>query len=111
MLFVIVMGVAQPFTIETMPTFAKKGDVVAFFRAMLGRYGDGEKVDDDDARHLHALLKHHTDYDAKVGIGIAYFKVNINDQYTPQTRCFWIVRTDGSIDDVSFMHCITPKKS
>jgi Protein of unknown function (DUF3223) len=105
------MGAAQPFTIATMPTFPKKGDVIAFFREMLGRYADGERVSDEDARHLLALLKHHTESDAKIGPGIAYFKVDINTQYKITTRSFWIVRPDGQSEDFSFHHCITPKKS
>lgn len=105
------MGVAKPFTIETMPTFPKKGDAEAFFSAMLARYPDGAGVSDDDAAHLYALLKHHTEYAAKVGKGIAYFKVDKNTEYKIATRCFWLVRVDGTVDDVSFRHCITPKKS
>lgn len=104
------MGVAKPFTIETMPTFPKKGDAEAFFSAMLGRYNNGAKVSDEDARHLRALLKHHTEYAAKVGAGIDHFKVDMNTEYKKTTRSFWIVRPDGEVDDFSFYHCITPKK-
>ena len=50
-----VMGTAKPFTIDTMTTFPTKGEATAFFKAMLARYADGERVGDDDARHLHAL--------------------------------------------------------
>lgn len=104
------MGAAKPFTIETMPTFPRKGDADAFFRTMLARYGDGDRVGDEDARHLHALLKHHTEYEAKVGPGIDHFKVDINTEYERVTRSFWIVRPNGEVEDFSFRHCITPKK-
>jgi hypothetical protein len=105
------MGASKPFTIETMPTFPAKGAVTAFFKDMLARYEDGERVNEDDSRHLHALLKHHTDYAAKVGAGIAYFKVDENTEYERTTRSFWIVRENGAAEDFSFYHCITPKKS
>lgn len=105
------MAAAKPFTIETAPTFPKKGEAIAFFSAMLARYDNGERVSDEDARHLHALLKHHTEYAAKIGPGIAYFKVDINTEYKITTRSFWIVRPNGEVEDFSFRHCITPKKT
>jgi hypothetical protein len=101
--------VAKPFTIDTMPTFPRQGDVVDFFKAMLARYQDGARVSKEDERHLLALLKHHTDYAEKVRAGIDHFTVDKNTDYHPVTRCFWIVRFDGSIVDMSFYHCI--KKS
>jgi hypothetical protein len=105
------MGVAKPFTIETLPTVPKKGDAEAFFSAMLARYPNGARVSEEDAKHLHALLKHHTEYAAKISPGIDYFKVDKNTLYKPITRCFWIVRPNGEAEDFSIRHCITPKKS
>jgi hypothetical protein len=97
---------AIPFTIETRH-FAKKNDAMRFFRAMLNRYRPGERVNEDDARDLAALLKHHTEYQEKVGAGIAHFGVMKNLYFT---QSFEIVRLDGSRDDFSYKHCITPKQ-
>jgi hypothetical protein len=97
---------AKPFQIETR-TFPRKQDAVAYFRTMLHRYRPNDRVSDEDARDLSALLKHHTEYQEKVGVGIDYFEVMWN-QYG--TNSFQIVRTDGSRDDFSFGHCITPKR-
>jgi hypothetical protein len=100
------MGVAKPITLETRH-FAKKGDAMVFFKDMLARYRNGERVGPEDERHLLALIKHHTDYSGKVGVGIDHFKVDENTLYVPTSRCFWIIRIDGSIDDISYKHCIT----
>lgn len=101
------MGKAQPVTLDT-AIFSKKGDAILFFRSMLARYKDGERVGPEDTLHLLALLKRHPDYVEKVGLGIDYFKVNENREYKRVTRSFWIVRGDGTIDDVSFYECISP---
>ena len=99
----------KPFDIDTRQ-FPMKKEAQAFFRDMLARYADGDIVDEQDTRDLLGLLKHHTEYKTKVGSGIAHIKVDVNALHEPVTRSFWIVRTDGSIDDFSFYHCITPKK-
>jgi len=96
---------AIPFTIDTR-SFLKKGDAVSHFRAVLNRYKPGDRVSDADAADLSALLKHHTEYAAKVGPGIDHFRVMSN---LHGTQSFEIVRTDGSRDDFSYLHCITPR--
>ena len=63
--------VAKPFVIDTR-AFAKKGDAVAYFREMLNRYRPGDLVSEPDTLDLKALLKHHTEHRAKVGVGIGH---------------------------------------
>lgn len=79
---------------------------MSYFRAMLNRYKPGDRVNDADAADLAALLKHHTEYKDKVGSGIDHFRVMAN---LYNTQSFEIVRADGSRDDFSYKHCITPK--
>jgi hypothetical protein len=98
--------VAKPFTIATR-SFRTKAEATAFFRAMLNRYRPRDRVGDPDAAHLAALLKCHTEYAAKFGSGIDHFCVMAN-QY--DTKSFEIVRADGTRDDFSYKHCITPKR-
>ena len=98
--------VAKPFTIDTR-SFQKKGDAMSYFRAMLNRYKPGDRVNDADLADLAALLKHHTEYERKVGSGIDHFCVMTN---LFNTQSFEIIRADGSRDDFSFKHCITPKQ-
>jgi hypothetical protein len=97
--------VAKPFVIDTR-SFRKKGDAGAFFKTMLNRYRPGDRVNDVDAADLVALLKCHTEYAAKVGSGVNHFRVMAN---LFGTQSFEIVRTDGTRDDFSYKHCITPK--
>lgn len=102
------MGKARTIVLDTQ-TFAKAGDATSFFSGMLQRYGVGERVSDDDASHLHALLKRHDEADEKRGSGIAHFAVDsAPEPYTGQ-RCFWIVRNDGSRIDMSYQHCLEKK--
>jgi len=96
----------KPFVTDVR-TFEKKGDAREFFKTMLNRYKPGDRVSADDEKELRALLKHHTEYKAKMGPGIDHFEV-MNADYG--TQCFKIVRTDGTEDDFSYKHCITPKK-
>ncbi len=97
--------VKMPFIIDTR-SFPKKGDAHAFFKGMLNRYRPGDRVSAPDAADLAALLKHHTEYATKVGSGIDHFCVMSN---LHGTQSFEIVRTDGTRDDFSYKHCITPK--
>lgn len=101
------MGKARPITIKTR-TFAKAGDAKSFFSTILNRYVIGEKVSDDDAVELLALLERHDEKDEKIGVGIDYFSVNPAPDY-PDQRCFWITRADGSRIDFSYQHCLEKK--
>jgi hypothetical protein len=96
-----------PINLDTR-SFGSKGEATTFFRTMLNRYRTGDRVFDADARDLAALLRLHTEYQQKVGSGIKHFEVMAADH---GTQCFRIVRTDGSSDDFSYIHCITPKRS
>lgn len=102
------MGRARAIDLGTI-SFAKAGDAVGFFSAMLARYADGQKIDQSDAVHLAALLKRHDEYEEKVGVGVAFF---IADRAPPpyeNQRCFWIVRHDLSRIDFSYQHCLEKK--
>jgi len=93
------------FTVLTR-TFGKKGEAIAFFREMLNRYRPNERVNDEDSVDLAALLEHHSECSTKVGPGIDQFRVIWNKF---GTQSFEIVRLDGTRDDFSYLHCITPK--
>lgn len=96
-------GRSKPVELATR-SFDKQGDATAFFRAMLNCYQPGERVSDDDALDLAALLERHTEYVTKVGSGVSHFQVMMTEH---GTQCFRIIRTDGSGTDFSYPHCIT----
>jgi hypothetical protein len=104
------MGKARKIPLTTRE-FAKAGDATAFFKAMLNRYEIGDRVSPEDALDLSALLERHDERDEKIGTGIAGFEVNIPPADAPpfSTRCFWVVRRDGSKIDFSYPHCLEPK--
>lgn len=97
--------------IET-KTFEKAGDATKFFKDILNSYNIGDKVSDQDALHLKALLDRHDEKEDKIGAGISGFEVNLPPEDTPNNfskRCFWIIRTDGTKIDFSYPHCLKKK--
>ena len=93
---------AKPVVLNTR-YFDSKKDATTFFKDMLNRYRPKQRVSEEDASHLAALLKRHSEYQGKVFIGIDHFEVMGADF---GTQCFRIVRTDGTDDDFSYRHCI-----
>ncbi|MBO89547.1 MAG: hypothetical protein CMP14_08495 [Rickettsiales bacterium] len=99
----------DPVKIET-KTFKTKSQAIIYFKNMLARYEAGERVNNDDALDLSALLKRHAEFAEKKGIGINYFEV-MKTEFG--TNCFKIIRFDGSSTDFSYLHCVrgaVPKK-
>ncbi len=94
--------VAHPVEIATQ-SFAKKGDAIEFFRAMLNRHKPGDRVSDADALNLAAVLERHPEYTMKVGKGIDHFEVMMT---VHGSQCFCVVRVDGSKTDFSFMQAV-----
>ncbi|WAP67694.1 DCL family protein [Jiella pelagia] len=92
---------AKPVNIGSI-VFPKKGDATAFFQSMLYKYELGDKVSDEDANVLSALVSNHPEAAAKIGVGIASFSVRTADF---GTRCFWVNRSDGSTEKFSFRAC------
>lgn len=91
----------------TTRVFEKAGDGTAFFKEMLNRYPLGATVSAADAKDLDALMERHDERDEKIGVGVDHYEVQAGPEGF--TRCFWIVRTDGSRIDISYLHCLKPK--
>lgn len=87
--------------------FNRKSDVIDHCRNILARYNEGERILlKDDHDFLSNLLLGHKDCLDKIGGGIHYFTNRKMPPYN--NKCFFIVRTDGSEIDFSFMQCISP---
>lgn len=80
-------------------SFPNKKQAGEFFREMRDRYRVGQRLNDADAADLEALLERHPECVDKVGVGIDYFTTMRDPQFN--TKCFQIVRTDGSSTDFS----------
>jgi hypothetical protein len=88
-------------------TFPTKSAAAEHFRQMLYRHDVDSQIPDPDSTELGWLLERHPEFHDKIGCGIERFSVR-NALYG--TRCFEIVRTDGSATDFSFKSCIEGKR-
>jgi hypothetical protein len=104
------MARSRSITLSTR-TFDKAGDATSFFKEILNRYAIGETVSAADALDLAALVDRHDERVEKIGAGISGFEVNNPPADAPpySTRCFWIIRADGTKIDISYKHCLEPK--
>ncbi|GJP36642.1 hypothetical protein CLOM_g21126 [Closterium sp. NIES-68] len=53
---------------------------------------------------LDLLKKGHSDPTSKVGAGVRAFQIRPHPQF--HSRCFFLVRTDGTVDDFSYRKCV-----
>jgi hypothetical protein len=97
--------VSIPLEIGALP-FPTKDAAKEHFRNILYRHVIGSRIPDPDATALSWLLERHPEFDQKIGVGIEYFSVR---DAIYGTRCFEIVRTDGSKTDFSFGSCVHGK--
>lgn len=98
------MGVAKPVDLGSLK-FRKQEDAHAHFKRMLNAYHLGDVLSPSDASELGELLKRHPEYDEKLGVGIERFEIMMHPEHP--TRCFKIVRADGSKDHFSYPVCVT----
>lgn len=80
-------------------------DLKSFLKGLISRTRNNDLLEDNDCQILKVVLNSHV----KAAEKLALFKgvtVNANPQY-PSTRCFFIVRTDGSSEDFSYHKCLS----
>src|SRR5688500_8620928 len=80
----------------------------AFSKEMLNRYPRGHTVTRRDAKHLRGLIRRHPDYARKTRGGIDRFKV---DTTIHGTKCFHVVRKDGTSEPFSYRKCSARKSA
>jgi len=73
-------------------------------RAILNIKKDGEVLDKADGDFMAELLKFHDKHEEKAK-GLDHFEVGPHPEFT-KTRCFFIVKKDGSKEDFSVSKCI-----
>ncbi len=83
--------------------FASKGEAEDYFRSILYRFDIGQRIPEPEATELEWLLERHSEAADKIGVGVEHF--SIRDAIFG-TRCFELVRTDGSKTDFSFKNCV-----
>jgi hypothetical protein len=89
-----------------MKSFRTKTEELAYCKAMLARYRDGETINEEDSRFLLSLLQRHPEARQKIGPGVKRF---FRDRTTKGTSCFWVERGNGIPTDFSYKSCVNGK--
>lgn len=97
------VGRGKPVILATR-SFCTKQDAHAHFKSMLAKYSVDETVSEEDAKDLASLVLRHPEAAEKIGVGIHHFEVMSADY---GTKCFAIVRKNGTREDFSYIACIT----
>lgn len=86
--------------------FKYKKDALSHFKDILNSYESTQIVNESDFKDLVALIENRSDKDEKIGCGIESIQV-IEVRY--KTKCFELIRTDGSKEVFSYRSCINGK--
>lgn len=101
------MGKKIPVSLPNGRSWPRKGDAIDHFKAMLGRYQIGSRIEDPtDHSDLVALLDLYDSVlspndEPKRGVGIDHFEKRWDEDHPGDTACFFVVRTDGTSIDFS----------
>ncbi|KAI4315358.1 hypothetical protein L6164_028177 [Bauhinia variegata] len=74
-------------------------------RRILNKHSIDEKLSERDKSTMMSALYFHPHKNKKIGTGVQDIKVGWHPVYQ-NTRCFQIVRTDGTVEDFSYHKCI-----
>lgn len=95
----------QPIKIGSLE-FPTKKAAKTYFKDMLGRYRNGQTVEETDASVLRNLIERHPEAVQKIGCGITRF---FKDKTDKPTSCFWLERVDDMRTDFSYISCVDAK--
>jgi len=84
--------------------FTELGKIKARCRSILNLTKDGDKIGESDHNFLKDLLGKHKNKEAKLK-DLSYFTTGQPKDFN-QSRCFFIVRSDGTQEDFSVHKCI-----
>ena len=76
-------------------------------KEILYKYPIGQRINLEDSKFLWSIFEGHENWDIKRGYGIKYFTVENPSGY--KSRCFFILRKDGTKTDISFHQAITKR--
>lgn len=85
--------------------FATKKAATEFIKLILYKYNLNEKLVGDDFDFVFELLKRRADHKEKIGVGVKEFIVRRHEKWA-NTRCFYVVRTDGSSEAFGYRGCL-----
>lgn len=84
-------------------SFKSKKDALNFLKEILNTYSVGDEVNVEHEKILKMALEKHPSREIKIGAGIEKFVVDFGDF---RTKCFWIVRVDGTKVNFSYKACL-----
>mmetsp|Transcript_28741 Transcript_28741/g.28422 ORF Transcript_28741/g.28422 Transcript_28741/m.28422 type:complete len:147 (-) Transcript_28741:8-448(-) len=75
-----------------------------YLKSLLNSSPEGKPVDPQYHTLLEALLKLHPEFESK-SVGLKTFSVDKHPSH-PESKCFFIIREDGSQEDFSVTKCL-----
>ncbi|MDP8290539.1 MAG: DCL family protein [Candidatus Susulua stagnicola] len=85
--------------------FSTKTAVTEFIKSILYKYQLNDKLVREDFDFVFELLKRRPDYKDKVGVGVKELIIRRHEKWG-NTRCFYVVRTDGSQEAFGYRGCL-----
>lgn len=74
------------------------------FKGLITKTKNGDEIPEDGKKLLAALLKHHNNSESKLS-NLKGFTVDFHPEFS-STRCFFVIRQDGTTEDFSYHKCI-----
>merc|ERR1712217_652255 len=65
---------------------------------------EGDRLNAQDFRLVREILEYHPEAASKVGVGVQAIKVDAS--LHEGSRCFWVIRRDGTTEDFSVRRCL-----
>lgn len=87
--------------------FKTKDHAVKYFSTILNNHKMKDKI---YSLKLFDLIELHPDAKRKIGVGIDYFYIDYSPDWKA-SKCFWLCRKDGTVEDFSFMKIIQSYRS
>ncbi|EUD11014.1 DCL family protein [Providencia alcalifaciens] len=85
--------------------FKTKKSAIEEIRRRISLYQFGQKLTEEDEIFFSELFKLHSEYEEKIGCGIASITV---EKDFHNNKCLYIHRQDGKSTDISWVHCVKP---
>ena len=85
--------------------FNTKAECLNYTKDILNKYNLEEHLNENDLLYILELLKRHTDYKIKIGIGVKSIVIRKDTEWGT-TRLFYIIRHDDTGTDFSYPSCV-----
>ena len=83
-----------------------KENLMKMVQSIVSSYQDGVHISDDHKKFMLSIFSHHRNSESKFGCGVKDLVIRKTPAYG--SRCFFIIRNDGTEIDISAKECIYP---